>query len=189
MLTIDEEVPADTGAREALLDRAFGPARFAKTSERLREGRLPVLALAARRGGLLIGTARLWAVTAGASLGPGDCRALLLGPLAVAPEHQGCGVGAALMRRALNRAAAAGHGAVLLVGDAPYYGRFGFSAELTQDLDMPGPVERHRFLGLELRASALAGASGLLRPAGALELARGRPRADGNPDVVRPPLI
>jgi predicted N-acetyltransferase YhbS len=189
MLTIDEEVPGDTGAREALLDRAFGPARFAKTSERLREGRLPVLALSARRGGLLIGTARLWAVTAGASAGPGDCRALLLGPLAVAPEHQGCGVGAALMRRALNRAAAAGHGAVLLVGDAPYYGRFGFSAELTRDLDMPGPVERHRFLGLELRPGALAGASGLLRPAGALGHARGRPRADGNPDVVRPPLI
>ena len=184
MLTIDEEAPGEAGAREALLDRALGSGRFAKTSERLREGRLPVLALSARHGGLLIGTVRLWAVAAGA-----DWRALLLGPLAVAPEHQGRGLGATLMRRALNRAAVAGHGAVLLVGDAPYYGRFGFSAEPTRHLEMPGPVERHRFLGLELRAGALSGASGLLRPAGALRLAHGTPPADGNPAVIQPPLI
>jgi predicted N-acetyltransferase YhbS len=163
MLRIDTEAPGEASAREALLDRAFGPARFAKTSERLREGRLPVLALSARENNQLIGTVRLWTVEAATA-----SRALLLGPLAVAPAYQDRGVGARLMRSALNRAAAAGHGAVLLVGDAPYYSRFGFSATLTEELEMPGPVERHRFLGLELRPGALAGARGLLRPAGEL---------------------
>ncbi|MGF1629730.1 MAG: GNAT family N-acetyltransferase [Kiloniellaceae bacterium] len=164
MWIVDEEVPGEAGAREALLDRALGPARFAKTSERLREGRLPVLALAARFDGQLVGTLRLWSVEDDAG-----CRALLLGPLAVTPELQGRGIGARLMRGALNRAAVAGHGAVLLVGDAPYYGRFGFSAALTEGLALPGPVERHRFLGHELRAGALASARGLLRPAGELQ--------------------
>lgn len=185
MLTIDEEAPGEAGAREALLDRAFGAARFAKTSERLREGRLPVLALSARDAeGALVGTVRLWAVAAG-----DGTRALLLGPLAVAPEHRGRGIGSKLMRRALNRAAAAGHGAMLLVGDAPYYARFGFSAALTRDLEMPGPVERHRFLGYELVAGALAGARGLLRPAGALDLAQVAALPGRNAVVIRPRLI
>src|SRR3546814_17779304 len=77
MLRIDDEVPGDVGAREALLDRAFGPARFAKTSERLREGRLPVLALSARCDGALVGPLRLWAVADASGR-----RLLLLGPLA-----------------------------------------------------------------------------------------------------------
>ena len=162
MLTIDEEVPGEAGAREVLLDHAMGPERFAKTSQRLRDGRLPELALAAREAGTLLGTVRLWAISAA---GAGSL--LLLGPLAVAPERQGEGIGARLMRSALNRAAATGHGGVILVGDAPYYRRFGFSAALTQNLEMPGPVERHRFLGHELRPGALAEARGLVRAAGA----------------------
>ena len=165
MLTIDEEVPSEVGAREALLDHAMGPERFAKTSQRLRDGRLPELALVAREGGRLVGTVRLWAIFA-AGAGKGGSL-LLLGPLAVAPECQGEGIGARLMRSALNRAAATGYGGVLLVGDAPYYSRFGFSAALTQNLEMPGPVERHRFLGHELRLGALADARGLVRAAGA----------------------
>jgi predicted N-acetyltransferase YhbS len=166
MLTIDEEVPGEVGAREALLDHAMGPERFAKTSQRLRDGRLPELALAAREGSRLVGTVRLWAISAGPGSGKGG-GLLLLGPLAVAPERQGEGIGARLMRSALNRAAATGHGGVILVGDAPYYRRFGFSAALTEGLEMPGPVERHRFLGHELRPGALADARGLVRAAGA----------------------
>jgi predicted N-acetyltransferase YhbS len=92
--------------------------------------------------------------------------ALMLGPLAVDPWWQGCGVGGALMREALQRAAARGHGAVILVGDAPYYARFGFSPELTAALDLPGPVDRARFLALELRPGALAEARGCLAASG-----------------------
>jgi len=192
MLTIDEEVPGEAGAREVLLDRAMGPERFAKTSQRLRDGRLPELALAAREGGRLVGTVRLWAISAA---GAGSL--LLLGPLAVAPECQGEGIGARLMRSALNRAAATGHGGVILVGDAPYYRRFGFSAALTQNLEMPGPVERHRFLGHELRPGALAEARGLVRAAGAwhpaaaafpLPLTGSAGAVSRNMTVIRQPL-
>ena len=164
MITIRDEIEADVPAREALLDRCLGERRTAKSSERLREVRLPAngLALTAERDGEVVGTVRLWHVEAG------DVSALLLGPLAVKPELQGEGLGKALMREALWRAACRGHGAVLLVGDAPYYARFGFDGALTRDLAMPGPVERERFLGLELREGALAGARGLLIAAGAL---------------------
>ena len=161
MFMIDEEAPADVGAREALLDRAMGPGRFAKTSQRLRDGRLPELSLVVRERGRLVGSLRLWAVAAQGAKG-----LLLLGPLAVEPGRQGEGIGAGMMRRALNRATAEGHGAVLLVGDAPYYARFGFAAAVAQNLEMPGPVDRHRFLGLELRSGALKDARGLLRAAG-----------------------
>lgn len=161
MWIIEEEVPPDAGAREALLDRAMGPGRFAKTSERLRRGRVPILALVAREGDALVGSVRLWEVEAVGGRG-----LLLLGPLAVAPGRQGEGIGRALMRRALNRVTAEGYGAVLLVGDASYYGRFGFSVAPTHRLELPGPVECHRFLACELRPGALAEASGLVWAAG-----------------------
>lgn len=166
MITIREEIPSDVTAREALLDLCLGERRTAKSSERLREGRLPAegLALTAERDGAVVATVRLWQVEANGK------PALLLGPLAVAPGLQGEGLGKAMMREALWRAACRGHGAILLVGDAPYYGRFGFSGELTRALAMPGPVERERFLGLELRDGALAGAMGVL-------VATGRPDA------------
>lgn len=170
MITIRDEIESDVPAREALLDRCLGERRTLKSSERLREGRLPAqgLALAAERDGALIATLRLWHVEA-------DGRpALLLGPLAVSPELQGEGLGKAMMREAIWRAACRGHGAILLVGDAPYYQRFGFSPEPMADLAMPGPVERERFLGLELREGALAGARGVLRATGALVRAEGR---------------
>ena len=165
MIEIREQHQGDVAARERLLDACFGASRFAKTSERLREGRLPArgLALSAVQAGRLVGTVRLWHVEAG--LGR---PALLLGPLAVAPALQGQGLGRVLMHAALGRAEARGHGAVLLVGDAPYYARFGFDGALTEGLAMPGPVERERFLGLELRSGALAGAVGTLRATGIL---------------------
>jgi predicted N-acetyltransferase YhbS len=165
MVTIREEKIADVAAREALLDEAYGAARFIKTSERLREGRRPAdgLALVAVERGRIVGTIRLWHVTAG----PGSA-ALLLGPLAVHPDCRNRGIGTTLMRRAIARARLAGHDAVLLIGDAPYYGRFGFSVEQTGNLWMPGSFERDRLLGLELKPAALSGARGMIGATGQL---------------------
>jgi len=169
MITIRDEIENDITAREALLDRCLGERRTAKSSERLREGRLPAegLALTAERDGALVATVRLWHVEANGK------PALLLGPLAVAPELQGEGVGKAMMREAIWRAACRGHAAILLVGDAPYYERFGFTPAPMADLAMPGPVERERFLGLELREGALQDATGVLKATGVLIPAEG----------------
>jgi predicted N-acetyltransferase YhbS len=165
MVTIREEKFADIAVREGLLDQAYGASRFAKASERLREGRVPAdgLSLVAVDHGRVVGTVRLWHVTAG----PG-CAALLLGPLAVDPAHRNRGIGTALMRRAIARARLAGHRAIVLVGDAAYYSRFGFTAAPTGELWMPGRYERDRLLALELRPAALAGARGLIAATGAL---------------------
>src|SRR5262245_53681844 len=131
---IRHETRLDVPAREALLDAAFGDHRRAKTAERLREERLPAdrLAFVATDGTGLIGTVRLWNVSAG----PGR-PALLLGPLAVASRMRNRGIGSALVRHALRAAHRAGHPAVLLVGDAPYYERFGFSSRKTGRLWLP----------------------------------------------------
>lgn len=163
MIQLRDETASDWSAREALLDTAFGADRFLKTSEALRAGRLPAdgLALVAEHDGRLAGTVRLWPISAG------GVAALLLGPLAVDPACRSLGVGSALMRRALNRAGALGHGAVLLVGDPAYYQRFGFAGQLTANLLLPGPVERPRFLGMELTDGCLADAAGLVVATGA----------------------
>jgi predicted N-acetyltransferase YhbS len=163
MVTIRNEHLKDVGARELLLDRVWGPSRFAKTAERLREDRVPAegLSLVATKDRNVIGTVRLWHVTAGP-----DRPALLLGPLAVDEAWRGTGIGSALMRRALATAGRRGHRAVLLVGDASYYERFGFSAEKTGALWLPGPFERHRLLGCELKAGALDETRGLIGAAG-----------------------
>lgn len=163
MIHIVQESLSHHDARERLLDAAFGQSRFAKTSERLREGRLPAqgLAFSALDDGKLIGTLRLWNVSAG----PGRA-ALLLGPLAVASERRSEGLGARMMWHAIGHAQYRGHKAILLVGDAPYYSRFGFSTDLTERLWLPGPVERNRFLGLELAPDGLVGARGLVNATG-----------------------
>ena len=165
MIALRQERPTDVEAREALLDRAFGDTRTRKTSQRLRDGRLPAegLSLIAADGRRVIGTARLWNVACGSGQ-----PALLLGPVAVAADCRNRGIGAALVRRALRDARRLGHGAVILVGDAPYYSRFGFAAERAAGLKLPGPFERHRLLALELVPAALDGASGLLRATGRL---------------------
>jgi predicted N-acetyltransferase YhbS len=165
-LTVASESPADSWARERLLDEAFGGARFEKTVERLREGRLPAqgLALAAKDAGDLVGTLRMWHILAG------EVPALLLGPLAVAKAYRSRGLGRQLMVEALFRAASAGHKAILLVGDAAYYEPFGFSRRHTLGLTLPGPVDAARFLGLELKGGALKGAKGLVTAAGARNL-------------------
>ncbi|OJX71694.1 MULTISPECIES: N-acetyltransferase [unclassified Mesorhizobium] len=159
------EAEGDVDAREALLDLSMGPKRKTKSSEKLRRGRRPSegLAFVARDGaGAVVGTVRLWDVR----LGEGGGAALLLGPLAVDPSIKNAGIGSALMRHAIAEAERLGHRAVLLVGDAPYYERFGFSSLKTGRLAMPGPYERHRFLALELVPGALDGAAGTLKAAG-----------------------
>ena len=160
---IDDEAEADVSARETLLDRAMGPGRRRKSSEKLRRGRLPAdgLAFVARNGaGQVTGSVRLWDVIAGGR------PLLLLGPLAVEATSASKGIGSALMWHAIRQAEERGHGGVILVGDAPYYQRFGFSAEKTGSLMMPGPVERDRLLGLELKPGYLDELAGLLVASG-----------------------
>ena len=161
---IRSERASDVAARETLLDACFGENRHLRSCQRLRDGRAPAegLAFSAAHEGRLVGTLRLWHVSAG------NVPALVLGPLAVDPSCRALGVGAALMRRALAAAEAAGHGAVILLGDAPYYARFGFSALKTGELSLPGPFERERLLARELRQGALEGACGMIAPTGAL---------------------
>jgi predicted N-acetyltransferase YhbS len=163
---IRAERASDVVAREALLDACFGENRHTRTCQRLRDGRAPAegLALSAMRQGRqdrLVGTVRLWHVSAG------GVAALVLGPLAVDPSCRKLGVGAALMKQALASAKARGYGAVILLGDASYYARFGFSADKTGGLSLPGPFERDRLLGLELREGALDGAWGMISATGA----------------------
>ena len=167
-VTLRDERAGDVCARERLLEGSFGPARFEKTCERLREGRLAArgLALSAVDGESLVGTLRFWHVEAGGA------SALLLGPLAVAGSHRKLGLGGALMRMGLERAQSLGHKAVILVGDEPYYSRFGFARAPAQSLDLPGWFDPARFLGLELAPGALAHATGMVVATGALERRR-----------------
>jgi len=160
---IRAERASDVVAREALLDACFGDNRHTRTCQRLRDGRAPAegLALSAVRQGRLVGTVRLWRVSVG------GVPALMLGPLAVDDSCRSLGLGAALMEHALAVAKARGHGAVILLGDAPYYTRFGFTADKTGELSLPGPFERDRLLGLELREGALDGAWGMIAATGA----------------------
>ena len=160
---IRSERASDVVAREALLDSCFGANRHTRSCQRLRDGRMPAegLALSALCEGRLVGTVRLWHVSAGGN------PALMLGPLAVEDSSRKLGVGAALTDHALAAAKARGHRAVILLGDAPYYARFGFSDLKTGELSLPGPFERDRLLGLELRAGALDGAWGMIAPTGA----------------------
>lgn len=167
---IRAERASDVVAREALLDASFGEGRHARTCQRLRDGRLPAegLAFSAVHEGRLVGTVRLWHVSAG------GIPALVLGPLAVDAACRSLGVGAALMEHALAAAKARGHGAVILRGDPAYYARFGFSAGKTGELALPGPFERERLLAVELREGALDDAFGMIVATG--DKAR-RPRA------------
>ena len=171
---IRAERTADVAMREALLDACFGENRHDRTCQRLRDGRAPAagLALSAMRGGVLVGTLRLWHVSAGGR------DALMLGPLAVAAEARSLGVGAALMNAALMIAASRGHGAVVLLGDAPYYARFGFDAAKAAELELPGAFERARLLGLELVEGALDGAVGMIVATGAPERKARRSRKE-----------
>jgi predicted N-acetyltransferase YhbS len=158
---------ADAATRiERLLDRVFGPARTLKAAQRLRDGRLPAegLDFIAEDGKDIVGTICFWHI----GIGHG-AEALLLGPMAVDPKLQGEGVGASLIARGLFEANRLGHKAVVLVGDPPYYGRFGFDGGLTRSMMLPGAVDARRLLAVELAPGALRGAAGLIRPTGPLD--------------------
>jgi predicted N-acetyltransferase YhbS len=149
----------DLGAIEALLERSFGRGRHRKTVQKMRKAYMPAEGLAfvmVNDEDEVIGTIRLWDIDAGGT------PALLLGPVAIAPEYRNRGLGDALIRHSLARANSLGHKAVLLVGDAPYYERFGFSRALTLNLKLPGPVDEARFLGHELEEGVLTNASGMV---------------------------
>lgn len=174
MTYIDTEKLFDIPAREHLLDRSFGPNRFAKTCERLREGRLPAdgLAFVARADDRLVATLRFWHIDAG------GVPALMLGPIAVDPVFRSGGLGSMLMRHGLAQATEFGHRVVILVGDAGYYNRFGFERHHVERLVLPGPVDPPRFLGAELVPGAFAPARGLVRATGAISLEKARELAD-----------
>lgn len=180
--SIRAERVSDVAAREALLDASFGANRRARTCHRLREGHAPAegLAFTAVHLGRLVGTVRLWHVNAG------GVSALVLGPLAVDGACRNLGIGAALMKHALAAAKARGHGAIILLGDAAYYARFGFSARKTRELFLPGPFERDRLLGLELRAGALNGAWGMVVSTG--RSARRATRSTGKAQRLAPQM-
>jgi predicted N-acetyltransferase YhbS len=159
MLDLSLEQPADTAEIEALLDLSFGPDRLKKRSYHFRRNVPPVadLCLVARDSGnpKLVGGIRYWPITVGQMATP----ALLLGPLAIQPERRGTGVGAALMRRSLALAEAAGHRVVVLVGDLAYYGRFGFSPAQPRGIFMTQEAPE-RVLATELQPGALEGVVG-----------------------------
>lgn len=161
--TVQDAISADQPAIDHLLDLSFGIDRRTKTSYRLREGShaTPGLSLVIRDDGAgIAGAISFWPL----AIGEDGVSALLLGPLAVHPERQNLGVGLALMREGLMRAAAQGHRLVVLVGDEPYYGRVGFKKLPRDLLLMPGPLNPDRFLYLELQPGALDGASGMVLP-------------------------
>lgn len=149
-ITYRPEAPADASLIAALTDRAFGPGRYAKAAERLREGNVLIAALSicAWRGDALLGSVRMWPVRVG------DGVSVFLGPIAVEADERKHGIGQDLVERACVAAADAGWAGVFLVGDAPYFGRMGFVA--APGVVMPGPVDQRRVLWRALTAEAVA---------------------------------
>ena len=159
MFRITREKPDDIWEVEYLFDLSFAPGREALSSYRLREGVAPVaeLCLVARDvDGTVGGAIRYWPV----SIGAAREAALLLGPVAVHPTHQGEGLGGLLIRESMARARELGWTRVILVGDAPYYGRFGFAK--AGFLDFPPPTNPDRVLYHELEDGAFDGVTGLI---------------------------
>ncbi|MGN6464550.1 MAG: GNAT family N-acetyltransferase [Rhizobiaceae bacterium] len=139
-------------------EEAFGPGRYARAAYRIREGgpHERTLSFVALHGETVIGSVRLTRVAAGKG------RALLLGPLAVRPEWKNIGIGRHLVALALDAAAQAGAGAVILVGDEPYYGPLGFQRVPRGQMSLPGPVDLSRLLAHEIKPGAVAALTGML---------------------------
>ena len=155
-LAITPETPGDSAEAEALVERAFGPGRYAKAAERLREGNawLPGLSIVAREAGVLVGTVRMWPVAIG------GLPALLLGPIAVDQAARRRGLGLALVERACAAASEAGHGLVVLAGDLDFFQRSGFQRPEPGTVRLPGPADPRRILVKSLKAGALDGLGG-----------------------------
>ncbi|MBL8555702.1 MAG: N-acetyltransferase [Phenylobacterium sp.] len=151
-LTFANEAPAHAAEIEALLNRAFGPGRFAKSSERVREFAdfAPEMSFVALEAGRVIGTVRMWRAAVG------EQPVAFFGPIAVEEGDRRHGLGMMLVERACAAARAAGEVAVVLVGDIPYFGRAGFS--VAPGVAMPGPVDPNRVLSLRFRDVPLDGA-------------------------------
>jgi predicted N-acetyltransferase YhbS len=151
------ETDGDALVLSELSAQAFGPGRFARSAYRVRENIPPVgaLCLCAMLGERLVGGIRFTAISIGGGEG-----AALLGPLVVDPAEKGKGFGRALVEEGLARARGEGFGLVLLVGDMPYYGRFGFQPVAPGQMTLPGPVDPARLLAVELVAGALQRAVG-----------------------------
>lgn len=144
----------------AITDEAFGPGRFVRAAERVREMASfdPGLSFVAEHGGAIIGSVRLTPIAIGAA------PSLMLGPLAVRPDYKNRGVGKALMRLAAEAARAAGERSIILVGDPPYYAPMGYERLPRGSVVMPGPVDPDRLLGLPLADGALADLAGTVGP-------------------------
>ena len=151
--------PADLPAIHALHARTFGPGRFVRTAYRVREG-TPAISRYCRAtylGERLIAAVRMTPISIGGAEG-----ALLLGPLVVDPDFAGQGFGKRLIAEMIETARADGLKLILLVGDEPYYGRFGFRPVPPGQIAMPGPVNPQRLLAAELTDDALSGMHGLV---------------------------
>jgi predicted N-acetyltransferase YhbS len=145
------ELAQDRAGVDALIERAFGPGRFAKAAERLRENNAPDLSLSfvAKAGGEIVGCVRMWPILIGAA------PAVLLGPFAVEDAWRSRGFGGALIEHACEAARRQGWPIVLLVGDEPYFRRHGFVHPAAGQVVMPGPVDRRRVLWLDLAGAPL----------------------------------
>jgi predicted N-acetyltransferase YhbS len=152
------EQPAHDPEIEHINEEAFGPGRFARAAYRIREGgpHERALSFVALYEGAVIGSVRLTRVAAG------EGRALLLGPLAVRPAYKNLGIGRKLVRIAVEAAEKAGAGAVVLVGDEPYYGPLGFKRVPRGQIEMPRPVDLDRILAIDLKPGAVAALKGML---------------------------
>jgi predicted N-acetyltransferase YhbS len=158
-LLLEPETPDDAAAIEHLNERVFGPGRFARSANRVREQADPdpALCFVARVGTLLVGANAMTPITIGSQ------PALLLGPLIVEPVFRSQGIGEALVTRSLEAAKCAGWKLVILVGDEPYYARMGFKPVPPGRVTLPGPVDPARLLYCELEPDALEQAQGEAR--------------------------
>lgn len=147
---LQPERPADAVSVAGLINRAFGPGRYAKAAERLRERNTPLLDISfvAWSDERLVGCVRMWPVHVGSA------PAVFLGPFAVEPEFRSLGLGAALIRKACAATSEAGRMLILLVGDAPYFEPFGFRKVPPARIVLPGPVDPNRVLTLALALGA-----------------------------------